>query len=94
MRPRITTIRGCHDKAGFQFTELQAKHRSQFAEDAGLAKSLLRKRVLELARELPEKAHGLWADPREAFHKSVIVEHVVALIQQRSALTIRRLHKT
>jgi serine/threonine-protein kinase HipA len=74
----------------YKFTELQAKHWDQFAEDAGLAKSLLRKRVLELARELPEKANGLWADPREEFRKSVIVEQVVALIEQRCGLTIKR----
>lgn len=88
--PKLTPKMAMKIGSKYKFTELQAKHWDQFAEDAGLAKSLLRKRVLELARELPEKANGLWADPREEFRKSVIVEQVVALIEQRCGLTIKR----
>lgn len=74
----------------YKFPEIQTRHWYQFAEKAGLAKSLFRRRVLELARVLPEKARVLQSDSGYGFTNSGIVKEVVALIEQRCALTIKR----
>lgn len=73
----------------YQFSEVQARHWDQFAEAAGLAKAQTRKRVLELAKRLPVIARKLQAAPE--FAGRAIVERIVALIEQRAELTVRRL---
>jgi len=43
----------------YNFSEVQARHWDQFAQAAGLAKAQARKRILELARQLPPAARKL-----------------------------------
>jgi serine/threonine-protein kinase HipA len=88
--PELTPKMAMKIGSRYKFSDVQPRHWYQFAEEAGLSKSLLEKRILELARLLPEKAHHLWMDPGEEFRKSAIVEQVVALIEQRCGLTIKR----
>lgn len=73
----------------YKFTEVQARHWDQFAEAAGLSKAQTKKRVLRVAQELPGVARQLQALP--LFSGQSIVAKIVALIEQRSALTARRL---
>ena len=72
----------------YKFTEVQARHWAQFAEVAGLSKAQTKKRVMRLAQDLPAAARQLQASPRFADHS--IVARIVALIEQRSALTVQR----
>ena len=88
--PELTPKMAMKIGSRYKFSDVHPRHWYQFAEEAGLSKSLLQKRILELARLLPEKAHHLWADPEKEFRKSAIVEQVVALIEQRCAQTINR----
>lgn len=88
--PELTPKMAMKIGSRYKFADVHPRHWYQFAEEAGLSKSLLQKRILELARLLPEKAHHLWADPEKEFRKSAIVEQVVALIEQRCAQTINR----
>jgi serine/threonine-protein kinase HipA len=46
---------------------------------------------LELAKSLPLIARQLQADPKKGFAQHKLVEQIIALIEQRCALTIRRL---
>jgi serine/threonine-protein kinase HipA len=73
----------------YKLSEVQARHWAQFADAAGLSKAQTRKRVLRLAQDLPVATRQLQASP--AFADQPVVARIVALIDQRSALTARRL---
>jgi len=46
---------------------------------------------LELAKSLPLIARQLQADPKKGFAQQTLVEQIIALIEERCALTIQRL---
>ena len=46
---------------------------------------------MELAKSLPPTARKLQSSPGQGFAGSRVVERILALIEQRCALTIRRL---
>jgi len=75
----------------YKFSELEARHWEQFAEEAGLAKAATRKRLQELANELPITARKLQAAQQHGFAGNAVVEQIVQLIEQRCALTLRRM---
>lgn len=78
----------------YKFSEVQARHWEQFAEGVGLAKAQAKRRILELARSLPSAARKLQADPENGFMGNTVVERIIALIDHRCALTLRRLTDT
>ena len=73
------------------FSEVQARHWDQFAEGVGFTKAQAKRRVLELAKSLPPTAHELQSASGHRFAGNAVVERIIALIEQRCALTIRRL---
>ena len=75
----------------YKFSEVQARQWDQFAEDAGLAKAQAKRRILELAKFLPPTARKLQSDPEHGFARHALVEQIITLIEERCALTIRRL---
>lgn len=75
----------------YKFSEVQARHWEQFAEGAGFTKAQAKRRILELAKLLPDTARRLQADPGHGFGGHAVVGQINALIEQRCALTIRRL---
>ena len=75
----------------FKFSEVRASHWMQLSEAVGLAKAQAKRRILELAKSLPVTARKLQAQPGHAFAGHPVVERINALIEQRCALTIRRL---
>jgi serine/threonine-protein kinase HipA len=75
----------------YKFSEVQAAHWAQFAEGAGFTRAQARRRILELARLLPATACRLQSAPERGFAGNAVVEQIKALIEQRCALTIRRL---
>jgi len=75
----------------YVFTEVQARHWDQFAQAAGLSVAQTRKRIRKLAEQLPPTARKLQADRKLGFAGHPLVEQIIALIEQRAALTIRRL---
>jgi len=75
----------------YKFSEVQARHWEQFAEGVGLAKAQAKRRILELAKSLPPTARRLQSDPKHGFVGNAVVEQIIALIEQRCTLTIRRL---
>lgn len=78
----------------YKFSEVQARHWELFAESAGLTKAQAKRRTLELARSLPTTARKLQSAPGLGFADKAVVERINALIEQRCALTIRRLTDT
>lgn len=75
----------------YKFSEVQARHWDQFAQAAGLSVAQARKRILELAKQLPLTARKLQSAPDNGFAGHPLVEQIITLIEQRAALTIRRL---
>jgi serine/threonine-protein kinase HipA len=75
----------------YKFSEVQARHWEQFAAGAGLAKAPAKRRIVELAKKLPGAARQLQCAPDSGFAGKAVVERIIALIEQRCALTIRRL---
>lgn len=73
----------------YKFTEVQARHWDQFAQAAGLSPAQTRRRVLRIARQLPAAARQLQASA--SFSNQEVIEKIVTLIEQRAALTVRRL---
>jgi serine/threonine-protein kinase HipA len=75
----------------YKFTEIYARHWEQFAQEAGLAKSQAKKRILEYAQSMPQKARQIQVDSARYFSKCELVDKIILLIEQRCALTIQRL---
>jgi serine/threonine-protein kinase HipA len=73
----------------YKFTEVQARHWEQFAQAAGLSKAQTKKRVLQIAQQLPAVARSLQAT--QPFAGRPIIAKMIELMDQRTALTIRRL---
>ena len=89
--PTLTPKMAMKIGSKYKFSEVQARHWDQFAEGAGLARAQAKRRVLELAKSLPLAARKLQSDPGRGFADNPVVERIIALIEQRCALTVRRL---
>ncbi len=89
--PQLTPKMAMKLGSKYKFSELEARHWEQFAEEAGLAKAATRRRLLQLATELPAAARKLQVAPQHGFAGNAVVEQIVQLIEQRCALTLRRL---
>ena len=71
----------------YKFTEVQARHWEQFAQAAGLSKAQTKKRVLQIAQQLPAVARSIQATP--PFAGQPIIDKMIDLMDQRTASTIR-----
>jgi serine/threonine-protein kinase HipA len=89
--PTLTPKMAMKIGSKYKFSEVQARHWDQFAQGAGLAKAPAKRRILELAKKLPATARKLQSDPDRSFAGNSVVERIIVLIEQRCALTIRRL---
>lgn len=89
--PTLTPKMAMKIGSKYKFSEVQARHWDQFAEGAGLAKAQAKKRILELAKSLPITVRELQSDLGRGFAGHPLVEKIATLIDQRCALTIRRL---
>lgn len=89
--PTLTPKMAMKIGSTYTFSEIRVRHWDQFAEGVGLAKALTKRRILELATSLPTTARKLQSDLGRGFVDNAVVERIIALIEQRCALTIRRL---
>jgi serine/threonine-protein kinase HipA len=89
--PTLTQKMAMKIGSKYKFSEVQARHWEQFAKDTGFTKAQAKRRILELATLLPATARKLQSDPVHRFAGNAVVEQINALIEQRSALTIRTL---
>ena len=92
--PALTPRMAMKIGSKYKFSEVQARHWDQFAQAAGLSVAQTRKRILELARQLPPTARKLQSAPNKGYADHSLIEQIVSLIEQRAALTIRRLTST
>lgn len=92
--PALTPRMAMKIGSKYKFSEVQARHWDQFAQAAGLSAAQTRKRILELARQLPPTARKLQSAPDRGYADHPLIGQIVTLIEQRAALTIRRLTDT
>lgn len=89
--PTLTSKMAMKIGSKYKFSEVQARHWEQLAESVGLARAQAKKRILEVAESLPSKARSLQSSESDRYSDSELVERINILIEQRCALTIRRL---
>lgn len=74
-----------------RFTDVMARHWEQSARDAGLSPAQVKRRILEIARRLPDLALDAKARFYAQGDSHPILGQIVTLTAQRCDLTIRRL---
>lgn len=89
--PTLTPKMAMKIGSKYKFSEVEARHWHQFADHAGLAKAQTKRRILQLAKSLPLTARKLQSGPAHSFADHAVVERIIALIEQRCALTIQQL---
>jgi serine/threonine-protein kinase HipA len=89
--PSLTPKMAMKIGSKYKFSETQTRHWDQFVQAAGLSVAQARKRILELARQLPMTARKLQSAPGGEFADHPLVEQINNLIEQRATLVIRRL---
>lgn len=89
--PNLTPKMAMKVGSKYKFSEVQTRHWEAFAQQAGLSPAQVRKRIIQLAQQLPLAARRLQSSPGRTFADSAIVEQTVTLIEQRATLTIHRL---
>lgn len=89
--PTLTEKMAMRIGGKYKFSEVMARHWEQFALDAALSPAQVKKRILDIARRLPDVARATQAALQSQGNGHPIIEQIVTLIEQRCALTIRRL---
>jgi serine/threonine-protein kinase HipA len=89
--PRLTEEMAMKLGGKYRFSDVMARHWGQFASEAGLSPAQVRKRVLDLARRLPELARAILAGFDTHGYGHPVLNQIVVLVEQRCALTTRRL---
>lgn len=89
--PRLTDKMAMKIGSKYKFSEVQARHWEQFAKTAGLSPALVRKRILEIAGQLPTLARTTVANMELQGYGHAVLGQIVELVAQRCDLTRRRL---
>lgn len=89
--PQLTDKMAMKLGGKYRFSELHARHWEKFAHEAGLSPSQLSKRVLDIARRLPQLAHQVRAGFIAKENDHPILAQIVLLIEQRCAMSVARL---
>jgi serine/threonine-protein kinase HipA len=89
--PTLTEKMAMKIGSKYKFSEVMARHWEQFAKEAELSPAQVKKRILDIAKRLPNLAHATQATFQTQGNSHPIVDRIVTLIDQRCALTIRRL---
>ena len=89
--PTLTDTMAMKIGSKYKFSEVQARHWAQFATQAGLSPVQVKKRILALAQRLPPLAHVTLKSFEADGNSHPVLSQIVTLIEQRCALTLRRL---
>ncbi len=90
--PTLTEKMAMKIGSKYKFVDVQARHWDQFAAEAVLSAAQVKKRVLEIAARLPVLARATQATFESQGNHHPVIDQIVALIDQRCALTTRRLN--
>ena len=89
--PTLTDKMAMKIGSKYRFSEVMVRHWDQFANEAALSPAQVKKRVLDIAKRLPGLARATQARFLSQGYSHPVIDQIVTLIDQRCALTIRRL---
>lgn len=89
--PQLTEKMAMTIGSKYKFSEVTARHWGQFATDAVLSPAQVKKRILDIARRLPDLARVTQARFHSQANGHPIIDQIVTLIEKRCTLTIARL---
>jgi serine/threonine-protein kinase HipA len=89
--PQLTEKMAMKIGSKYRFSEVMARHWEQFATEAALSPAQVKKRILDIARRLPDSARATQARFHSQGNGHPIIDQIVTLIEKRCALTIARL---
>ena len=89
--PALTEKMAMKIGSKYKFSEVMVRHWEQFALDAALSPAQVKKRILDIAKRLPDLARATQAIFQAQGTSHPVSDQIVALIDQRCALTMRRL---
>jgi serine/threonine-protein kinase HipA len=89
--PTLTDKMAMKIGSKYKFSEVMARHWEQFATEAALSPTQVKKRILDIAKRLPGLARTTQAAFQEQSKGHPIIDQIVTLIDQRCALTVARL---
>lgn len=89
--PTLTEKMAMKIGSKYKFSEVMARHWEQFATEAALSPAQVKKHILDIAKRLPDLARATQATFQAQGNSHPVIDQIVALIDQRCALTIRRL---
>ena len=89
--PTLTEKMAMKIGSKYKFSEVQARHWEQFAAEAALSPAQVKRRVVAIAKRLPDLSRATHAAFQTRGHSHAVIDKIVKLIDQRCALTIRRL---
>ena len=88
--PRLTKKMAMKIGGKYRFTEIFPRHWSRFAQSAGLSPAQTGKRILSIAKRLPDLAQNLEISfQQKGIHHPLLAE-ITTLIRNRCELTIQR----
>lgn len=85
--PTLTKTMAMKLGSKYRFSEVQMRHWERFAQEAGLSWAQTRKRVLDMAEQLPAAARSLQRRP--AYTDQPLINRIVNVVDQRCALTLK-----
>lgn len=91
--PTLTDKMAMKIGSKYKFSEVQARHWEQFATEAGLSPAQVRKRILDMAKRLPDLTRATQATFQSQGNSHSIIGQIVTQIEQRCALTLRRVSR-
>jgi serine/threonine-protein kinase HipA len=87
--PNLTDKMAMKIGSKYRLTEVQLRHWERFAAEAGLSPAQVKKRILNIARRLPDLAAKRTAVFEAEGNGHTILPQIMTLIEHRCALTIR-----
>lgn len=88
--PQLTDRMAMKVGSRYRFTELELRHWQQFAEQAGLSPAQVRRRLMTIAKQLPDLAREQLAYMQLAGEHHAVLDEVLKVIEHRCALTLKR----
>ena len=89
--PTLTDKMAMKIGSKYKFLEVMARHWEQFAREAELSPAQVKKRILDVAKRLPDLARSTQVKFDSQGNHHPVIEQIVTLIEQRCAHTVRRL---
>ena len=89
--PQLTEKMAMKIGSKYKFSEVMGRHWEQFATDAVLSPAQVKKRIVDIARRLPDLARATQARFHSKGNEHPIIDQIVTLIEKRCTLTIARL---